>query len=130
MMRHSVTFQRHCNVFHDHWRHYFVRQTTLLQTQPFNGPLPGTTQVGRYQKEHSPTHTHPDHRSSFINFLHLLGSTASSLFSLRAWQSFPQTLSRSSLVFLLVWNSLLHTFLHPITIFLQRYVVIVYVCKC
>ena len=103
---------------------------SAANTQPFNGPLPGTTRVGRYQKEHSPTHTHPDHRSSFINFLHLLGSTASSLFSLRAWQSFPQTLSRSSLVFLLVWNSLLHTFLHPITIFLQRYVVIVYVCKC
>jgi len=28
--------------------------------------------VGQYQKKHSPTHTHPDHRTSFINFLHLL----------------------------------------------------------
>ena len=31
-----------------------------------------------YQKEHSPTHTHPDHQTSFINFLHLLRSIASS----------------------------------------------------
>ena len=43
--------------------------------------------VGQYQKKHSPTHTHPDHRTSFINFLHLLWSIASSVFSLRAWQS-------------------------------------------
>ena len=56
-------------------------------TQPFNGLLSGTTRVGRYQKKHSPTHTHPDHRTSFIIFLHLHRSMASSLFSLRAWQS-------------------------------------------
>jgi len=24
-------------------------------------PLSGTTRVGRYQKKHSPTHTHPDY---------------------------------------------------------------------
>ena len=35
----------------------------------------------------SPTHTHPDHRASFIIFLHLQRSMASSLFNLRAWQS-------------------------------------------
>jgi len=40
-------------------------------TQLFNGLLSGTTRVGRYQKKHSPTHTHPDHRTSFITFLHL-----------------------------------------------------------
>ena len=56
-------------------------------TQPFNGLLSGTTRVGRYQKKHSPTHTHPDHRTSFIIFLHLQRSTTSSLFSLRACQS-------------------------------------------
>ena len=39
-------------------------------TQPFNGPWSGTTRVGQYQKKHSTTHTHPDHRTSFINFLH------------------------------------------------------------
>ena len=43
------------------------------------------------QKKHSPTHTHPDHRTSFINFLHLLRSIASSWFSLCAWQSSQTT---------------------------------------
>ena len=57
------------------------------QQQPFNGPLSGTTRVGRYQKKHSPAHTHPGQRTSFITFLHLQRSTASSLFSLRAWES-------------------------------------------
>ena len=52
--------------------------------QLFNGPLSRTTQVGRYQKKHSPTHTHPDHQTSFINFLHLLRSIASSLCKLHA----------------------------------------------
>ena len=56
-------------------------------TQPFNGRWSGTNRVGRYQKKHSPTHTHPVHRTSFINFLYFLRSMASSVFSLRAWQS-------------------------------------------
>jgi len=60
---------------------------THTHTQPFNGQWSGTTRVGRYQKKHSPTHTHHDHRTSFINFLHLLRSIASSVFSLHAWQS-------------------------------------------
>ena len=54
------------------------------QQQPFNGRLSGTTRVGRYQKKHSPAHTHPGQRTSFVTFLHLQRSTASSLFSLRA----------------------------------------------
>ena len=68
---------------------YYTCSTLYIQThtQPFNGLLSGTTRVGRYQKKHSPTHTHPDHRTSFITFLHLQRSMASSLFSLRAWQS-------------------------------------------
>ena len=41
----------------------------------------------RYQKKHSPTH-HPDHHPIFISFFHLPRSIASSLFKLRAWQSF------------------------------------------
>ena len=61
------------------------------QQRPFNGRLSGTTRVGRYQKKHSPAHTHPGQRTSFITFLHLQRSTASSLFSLRAWQSSPTT---------------------------------------
>ena len=56
-------------------------------TQLFNGLLSGTTQVGQYEKKHSSSHTHPDHQTSFIIFLHLQRSKASSLFSLRAWQS-------------------------------------------
>jgi len=36
------------------------------QQQPFNGRLSGTTRVGRYQKKHSPAHTHPGQRTSFI----------------------------------------------------------------
>ena len=45
------------------------KETTTTQ-RPFNGLCSGTTRVGRYQKKHSPTHTHPDHRASFITFLH------------------------------------------------------------
>ena len=67
----------------------FVIFTYLFtkHTQPFNVLLSGTTWVGRYHKKHSPTHTHPDDRTSFIIFLHLQRSIASSLFSLRAWES-------------------------------------------
>jgi len=43
-------------------------------TQTFNGLWSGTTRVGQYQKKHSLTHTHPDQRTSFIDFLHLLQS--------------------------------------------------------
>ena len=57
------------------------------QQQPFNGRLSGTTGVSRYQKKHSPAHTHPGQCTSFITFLHLQRSTASSLLGLRAWQS-------------------------------------------
>jgi len=78
---------------------------THTHTQPFNGILSGTTRVGRYQKKHSPTHTHPDHQTSFINFLHLLRSICS-IYVLDS--PFWQPLSRSSLVFLLVLDPLLH----------------------
>jgi len=61
------------------------------QQQPFNGLCSGTTRVGRYQKKHSPTHTHPDHRPAFNTFLHLQRSLASSLFSLCALQSSQTT---------------------------------------
>ena len=62
----------------------------MYNTQPFYGPLSGTTRVSRYQKNHSPTH-HPDHHPIFIGFFHLPQSIASSLFKLRAWQSFCTT---------------------------------------
>ena len=60
-------------------------------THTHNRLTAGTTRGGRYQKKHSPTHTHPDNQTSFINFFHLLWSIASSMFSLRAWQSFSTT---------------------------------------
>jgi len=63
---------------------------THKQQQPFYRPLSGTTRVSRYQKKHSPTH-HPDHHPIFISFFHLPRSIASSLFKLRAWQSFCTT---------------------------------------
>jgi len=44
--------------------------------------------VSQYQKKHSRTHTYRGHQSSLICFLHLLRCMASSLFILRAWQSF------------------------------------------
>ena len=40
---------------------------------------------------HSHPITHPDHQTAFINWLHLMWSIASSLFNLRAWQSFSRT---------------------------------------
>ena len=46
----------------------------LLLPLPFYGPSSGTTRMSCYQKKHSPTHTYPDHQSSFICFLHLLRS--------------------------------------------------------
>ena len=60
------------------------------QQQPFYGPLSRTTQVSQYQKKHSPTN-HPDHHPIFISFFHLPRNIASSLFKLRAWQSFCTT---------------------------------------
>ena len=69
------------------WKSHSEWQTHTHNTQPFNSLWSGRTRVGRYQKKHSPTHTHPDHRTSFIIFLHLQRSMASSLFILRAWQS-------------------------------------------
>ena len=69
-----------------------LQQLQQQQQQPFSGRLYGTTRVGRYQKKHSPAHTHPGQRTSFITFLHL-----------------QQPLSRSSLVFPLVLNPQLHT---------------------
>ena len=67
--------------------HAHAHTHTHTHTQPFNGLWSRTTRVGRYQKKHSPTHTHPDHRTSFIILLYLQRSMASSLFILRAWQS-------------------------------------------
>jgi len=82
---------------HFHWCRYYAFCTsrkfivwTTTQQQPFYGPLSRITRVSPYQKKHSPTH-HPDHHPIFISFFHLPQSIASSLFKLRAWQSFCTT---------------------------------------
>jgi len=49
--------------------------------------LPGW--AGTRRNTHPPNH--PDHHPIFISFFHLLRSIASSLFKLRAWQSFCTT---------------------------------------
>jgi len=76
----------------------------LLLLQPFHG----ITWVCPYQNKHSPTHTYPDHQSSFICFLHLLRSMASAI-QFTCPTVFSQPLSKSSLVYLLVWHPPLHT---------------------
>jgi len=90
--------------------------TTTTTTTPFYGPLSGNTWVSRYQRKHSPSHTFADHQLTFICFLHLLRSVASSLFNLHAWQSFCTTSFQ-----VLSWSGtlqfILHTFLHPIIVF-------------
>ena len=43
----------------------------------------GTSRVSWYQKKHSPTNINRGHQSSLICFLHLLQSTASSLFNVQ-----------------------------------------------
>ena len=44
----------------------YIYNLLTYDIQPFNGTLSRTTWVGQYQKK--PTHTHPDHWTSFINF--------------------------------------------------------------
>jgi len=76
-----------------HWRQEQCQERPIRQEQQqqsFYSPLSVTTRVSRYQKKHSPTH-HPDHHPIFISFFHLPQSIASSLFKLRAWQSFCTT---------------------------------------
>jgi len=91
-------------------------------TQPFNGILSGTTRVGRYQKKRSPTHTHPDHLTSFINFSHLLRSILHSILFVQFTcltvlfgNLSPGPLWSSSWSWILYF--MLRAFLHPVIIF-------------
>ena len=96
----------------------------FVYTHPFNSHLFGTTWVSTEQvPEETFIHSHPSWSSTILYQLHPLRSIVSSLFNLCAWQSFPQPLSRSSLVYPLVWGPLfvLHTFLHPVIIFFSRH---------
>jgi len=77
-LRYNKTTKRVIYTLHTHARtHTRSHARTHAHTQPFNGPLSRTIQVG--QKKHSPTRAYPGHQTSFINFLHLLRSEASSL---------------------------------------------------
>jgi len=69
----------------------------------------GTTRVSQCLKKQSPTHTYPDHQSSFIFFLHLLRSqhTPCSIYVINSL--FCTTSQQVLLVYLLVWNPPLHT---------------------
>ena len=100
-------------------------QKTLQQQQPFNGRLSGTTRVGRYQKKHSPTHTHPGQRTSFITFLHLQRTVHGILFiqltclTVLSNNLFPSPLWSSSWPWIL--NFILHAILHPIIIIFSQH---------
>jgi len=93
---HTHTHTRRFNgYFLREYDHVYSHENGRYKTEdriqrPFYGPLSRTTRVSRYQKKHSSTH-HPDHQLIFISFFHLPRSTASSLFKLRAWQSFCTT---------------------------------------
>ena len=86
--------------------------------RPFNGPWSKTTRVGRYQKKHSPTHTHPDHWSSFINLLHILCVQFTCLAVLTDNLS-PGPLWSSSWPWTLYF--ILHAFLQPDIIFFSQH---------
>ena len=74
------------------------------QQQPFNGRLSGTTQVGQYQKKHSPAHTHPGQRTSLSPFS-ICNGPRHPLYSAYVLDSpLEQPLFRFSLVFPFVLN--------------------------
>jgi len=88
-----------------------------------NTGLSRSTGLSRYLKKHSPTHTYHGYQSSLFCYLHLLRSMASSVFNLRAWQSFPQS---PNFLWSTSWPStlrfILHTFLHPIIVFFSQHI--------
>jgi len=83
----------------------------------------GTTRVSRYQKKHLPTDTYRGHQSSLICFLHLLRPMAFSLFNL-CLTVFLHNLCASFLLST-SWpgtlHFILHTFLHPVTVFFSQH---------
>jgi len=87
------------------WR--FMAELTCPTLAHNKHPTP--IQLHSVYRFNKTTHTQPfnrtTHQTSFINFLHLLQSTASSLFNLRAWQTFSTTSFQVSLVL----DPLLHT---------------------
>jgi len=107
-----------------HILHKKVNLNLNQQRSLLTCPLSGTTRVSLYQKIHSPTHTYPGYQSSFMSFLHLQRSIASSLFNLHVWQSFCTT-SLSCPLWFTSWSTtlhfILHTYLHPVTVFFLQH---------
>ena len=83
----TSSLQVYCSFSFYAWTPILQVNLSQFPTSVSSSSYTHTQRVGRYQKKHSPTHTRPDHRTSFINFFHLLRSIASSFFSLRARQS-------------------------------------------
>ena len=80
----------------------------------------GTTRVGQYQKKHSPTHTHLDHRTSFLNFLHLqINSILLVQFTVLFDNLSSGPLWSSSWSWTLYF--ILHAFLHPMIIIFSQH---------
>ena len=67
--------------------HYFMQ--VMQHTQPFYGPLSGSTQVRRYQKKHPSTHNPPAHQPSLS--ASSIYHKPSSLLNPRTWQSLCTT---------------------------------------
>ena len=70
--------------------------------------LSGTTRVSRYQKKHSPTHTHRSHQSSQSAFS-IYYDPWHPPYSIHVLYSLFPNLSKFSLVYLLAWYPPLHT---------------------
>jgi len=96
------------------WLIYFsqlIVTKKLVQLRPFYGSLGFVRDkpVSLYQKKHSPTDTYHGHQQSLICFLHLLRFMHPPC-SIHAPDSlFAQSLSKFSLVYLLIWHCSLHT---------------------
>jgi len=103
----STTAAHHtCRLSHLHAVH---SKDTWISKNYYNcctAPMSRTNQLSQYQKKQSPTHTYPDHQSTFISFLHLLRS----IFNLRACQSFLHNLSASH-IWSASWNSTLDSYI-------------------
>jgi len=94
---------------------------THTHTQPFNSLWSGTSRVGRYQKKHSPTHTHdpswsPDILYHLLPFIMITGILFVHFTCLTV---LSYNLSPGPLSWTL--NFILNTFLHPIIIFFSQH---------
>jgi len=95
----STDVRWNCQWKHTHIHNRFTALWILSQT----------TRVSRYQKKHSPTHTHCGHQSS-LSASSIGYDPRHPLCSIYVPDSlFPQSLFKCSLVYLLAWHPPLHT---------------------